>query len=329
MSTVIEETTYAHGARPVSKPRGAVSWAAIIAGAVAATTITLLLLILGTGLGFAAVSPWANEGASAEAIGISTIVWITIVSLIASALGGYMAGRLRTRWYGTKCDEIYFRDTAHGFLAWALSTLLMATLLTSAITSIVSGTAKVGAAALGGAAATAGVAAADGVNDGSSPSDYLLDRLFRKTTATTTPSLTADGNRIAPPRFHGVSKEARKEAAQIFITGIKNDGLADDDKRYLAQVVAREANINEAEAQQRIDQLYSTLAKAKQDAKEAADKAADTAAYTSLWLFISLLAGAFIASLAATRGGRCRDNGCEHDACCQTTTIHSEHRTRP
>jgi hypothetical protein len=326
MSTVIEETTYAHGARPTSKPRGAVSWAAIIAGAVAATTITLLLLILGTGLGFAAVSPWANEGASAETIGVSTIVWITLVSLIASALGGYMAGRLRTRWHGTKCDEIYFRDTAHGFLAWALSTLLMATLLTSAVSSLVSGTAKVGAAAVGGAAATAGVVASDDDTSGA-PSDYLMDRLFRSTSSANTTSLTADGNRVAPPRFRGVSKEARKEAAQIFITGLKNDGLADDDKRYLAQVVARETNITESEAQQRIDQLYSTLAKAKQDAKEAADKAASAAAYAALWMFISLLAGAFVASLAATRGGRCRDNGCEHDACCQTTT-HAERHTR-
>jgi MFS family permease len=112
---------------------GAVSWGAVIAGAVGAAALSLVLFLLGTGLGLAAVSPWSREGISGTTAGVSTIIWITVVQLLASALGGYLAGRLRTRWVTVHTNEVFFRDTAHGFLAWAVATLLMATLLSSAI----------------------------------------------------------------------------------------------------------------------------------------------------------------------------------------------------
>lgn len=112
---------------------GAVSWGAVIAGAVGAAALSLVLLLLGTGLGFAMISPWANRGPSDEALGYSTILWVTVVQLLASALGGYLAGRLRSRWLSVHTNEVYFRDTAHGFLAWSVATLLMATVLSSAV----------------------------------------------------------------------------------------------------------------------------------------------------------------------------------------------------
>ncbi len=112
---------------------GAVSWGAVIAGAVGAAALSLVLLLLGAGLGFAVVSPWAARGISDEAFGASTILWVTAVQLLASALGGYLAGRLRSRWLTVHTNEVYFRDTAHGFLAWSVATLLMATVLSSAV----------------------------------------------------------------------------------------------------------------------------------------------------------------------------------------------------
>jgi heme/copper-type cytochrome/quinol oxidase subunit 2 len=112
---------------------GAVSWGAVIAGAVGAAALSLVLLLLGTGLGLAIVSPWASRAVSEEALGMSTILWVTVVQLLASALGGYLAGRLRSRWTTIHTNEVYFRDTAHGFLAWSVATLLMATVLSSAI----------------------------------------------------------------------------------------------------------------------------------------------------------------------------------------------------
>src|SRR5262245_10012517 len=109
--------------------RGAVSWGAVFAGAVGAAVLSLVLIVLGTGLGLAVVSPWSGDGISATAVSVSTIVWITVVQILASVLGGYLAGRLRSRWVTVHTNEVFFRDTAHGFLAWAVGTLLMATLL--------------------------------------------------------------------------------------------------------------------------------------------------------------------------------------------------------
>lgn len=133
---------------------GAVSWGAVIAGAVGAAALSLVLLLLGTGLGMAVISPWASRGISEDAVGVSTILWVTIVQLLASALGGYLAGRLRSRWTLVHTNEVYFRDTAHGFLAWCVATLLMATVLSSAVgASISMGLGNAEAATAAGAAA--------------------------------------------------------------------------------------------------------------------------------------------------------------------------------
>ncbi|HWL63584.1 MAG TPA: hypothetical protein VNQ32_12350 [Steroidobacteraceae bacterium] len=122
-----------------SRPTGAssaVSWSAIIAGAVAAAALSLILLVLGIGLGLSVVSPWVGATPSESQMTWSTIAWVFVTAFAASGLGGYIAGRLRSRWPSTQQDEVYFRDTAHGFLAWAVATLLTAAVFTSVIGSI-------------------------------------------------------------------------------------------------------------------------------------------------------------------------------------------------
>lgn len=114
----------------------AVSWAAIFAGATGAAALSLLLLILGTGLGFSTVSPWAMDSTSTTRIGFTAILWLSFTQLAASGMGGYLAGRLRTRWAAVHTDEVYFRDTAHGFLTWAVASLLTVMVLTSVLGSI-------------------------------------------------------------------------------------------------------------------------------------------------------------------------------------------------
>src|SRR5689334_18908594 len=98
-----------------------VAWGAVAAGAVAAAALSLILLMLGVGLGLSSVSPWSSAGMSAASFGVSTILWLSFTQLLSSALGGYLAGRLRGRWNDAPPDEVYFRDTAHGFLAWAIA----------------------------------------------------------------------------------------------------------------------------------------------------------------------------------------------------------------
>lgn len=169
----------------------AVSWGAIFGGAVAAAALSLVLFILGIGLGLTSVSPWSQEGIDAGTFGIAAILWITFTSLMASGMGGYLSGRLRTRWVAVHSDEVFFRDTAHGFLAWGLATLLTAMLFSTVTMSAVTGAARAGAAVAGGVAQTAVTATTAGVSaeagmladsEGSSggPMAYFLDSLFRR-----------------------------------------------------------------------------------------------------------------------------------------------------
>ncbi len=107
---------------------GVVSWGAVFAGAVAAAAFGLILLTLGTGLGLAALSPWHSASETAHTFGVAAIVWVCVTQILTSGLGGYLAGRLRHRWPAIEADEVYFRDTAHGFVTWALATLATAAL---------------------------------------------------------------------------------------------------------------------------------------------------------------------------------------------------------
>ncbi len=308
---------YSKAASETSSPTlGAVSWGAILAGATAAAAASLILFVLGTGLGLSSVSPWARSGISGTTFGLTTILWITLTSLVASAIGGYIAGRLRVRWLATHVDEVYFRDTAHGFLAWGLATLATATLLTSVISSIISGAAQVGATVAGNIAggATAATAAAattatqNDAADGSANNQlmsYFVDTLFRRGATTDATSLT----NTAPPA--GDTPEAKAELARIFANGIATGSLPQEDIRYAGRTISQQTNLSQAEAEKRVTDTFNAVQQKMREAETAARTAADQArkvsAYGSLWLFISLLIGAFVASLAAVYGGRQRD----------------------
>lgn len=287
----------------------AVSWGAIAAGAAAAAALSLILLILGTGLGLSTVSPWAHNGMSATTFSVSTILWVTFTQFVAFALGGYLAGRLRARWTEVHTDEVYFRDTAHGFLAWAVASLATAALLTAVIGSIVNAGAQAGATLAGGVAGTAAGAAAtvaDTTKAESGPMAYLLDSLFRKDIDAGQASGTAPGN--VPEQAATVQTA---EVARIFLNTVRSGPLPAEDVRYVGQMVAQRTGLNQGDAEKRVVDVYTraqtTLRNAETAAKEAADKARKASAYGALWIFISLLIGAFAASFAATCGGRRRD----------------------
>ncbi|HDS1300282.1 MULTISPECIES: hypothetical protein [Stenotrophomonas maltophilia group] len=330
---------------PIVPPasESAVSWSAIFAGAVAAAALSLILLILGVGLGLSSVSPWSFEGVSKETFGWSSIAWLTFTALAASGLGGYLAGRLRTKWTQIHGDETYFRDTAHGFVSWAVATLLTAGLLTSAIGGVLGTGAKVAGATAGAAASTAGVAAAGaGSAAAAAPEgdlNYWVDSLFRSATnagaadpaAPPPPGAPMDPNAAPPPAPNAGPREAgmapprpmpvrapasdrrelRAEVNRIIVNSLQGDGLDPADTQYLSQLIARETGMSQAEAQARVTdvqtRMRAALEKAKTTAKQAADDARKAAAHAALWLFITLLIGAFFASLSATWGGRRRD----------------------
>lgn len=298
-----------------SSVTSAVSWGAIAAGAAAGAALSLILLILGVGLGLSSVSPWSREGISAASFGVSTIVWLMLTQLLASAMGGYLAGRLRTRWMDTQTDEIYFRDTAHGFLAWAVASLATAALLTSVIGSILSGGIQAGASVVGGVATTATVAAgglaASGkmASEESGPMAYFIDSLFRR-----------DGSAVAAsstePAMPGEASDRTMaqdaaEVGRIFMNVSRSEPLPPEDIRYVGQLVAQRTGMSQQDAEKRVADVYARaqakLNAAEVAAKDTADKARKASAYAALWIFVSLLSGAFVASLAATYGGRQRD----------------------
>ena len=284
----------------------AVSWGAIFAGAAAAAVLSFVLLILGTGLGMSSLSPWANEGASAKALTIGTGIWVIFMQLASSALGGYIAGRLRTKWVSLHTDEVAFRDTAHGFLAWGVATLFTAWLVASTTTSLVSSGVQAGAQVAGGAASAATAAAAGGAakagseaaksNGDAGPMGYMVDSLFR-------------GPKAKPPAS---GEQATGEVTRIFTNAMTTGKLPEEDARYVAQVVAQRTGVSQQEAEKRVNDTFARIQKTKEEAeakaREAADAARKAAATAALALFIALLIGAFIASYAATVGGRQRDD---------------------
>jgi hypothetical protein len=273
----------------------AVSWAAILAGAFAATAFTIALVALGAGIGLVSISPWSHDNVSVTTFGMLAAAWFVAVQLFASGLGGYLAGRLRTRWVGVHTDEVYFRDTAHGLMAWAVGAVVSALLLTSAASSVTSGVARAGAAAVqavGGAAVGPASQIAGQMGD---PTAYFTDMLFR----------------TDHPAASGDTAATTVETGRIFARALTSGDLPAADKTYVAQVVASRTALSQADAEKRVtdvfDQAKSAAAQAADKAKAVADAARKTGIYVSLWAFASLLVGAFAASYMATVGGRTRD----------------------
>jgi hypothetical protein len=270
------EQTYRQTAREevVEPSLPGVSWAAVGAGAVASLALTLVLLSFGAGLGFSVVSPWGNSGISSTTFEIGTGLYFIVMAMISSAIGGYLAGRLRTKWVGVQTTEVHFRDTAHGFLAWAAASVLGAVLLASPATSLVGG-------ALGGATQSAANPAQ------TSPMNNYVDTLLRSDN----PSAQGQQN----------SSDPRGEMVRLFTASFHNGSdLKPTDRTYVAKIVASRTGLSQADAEKRVNDVVTQV-------KADMDNARKAAMQTAIWLTLSLFIGAFSASLAATEGGGLRD----------------------
>jgi hypothetical protein len=273
-----------------------VSWAAVAAGAVASAALTLLLVAFGAGMGFSAVSPWGDSGVSPSTFSVATGIYLIIISVMSSAVGGYLAGRLRTKWIGVHSNEVFFRDTAHGFLAWAFATLISATALATTTAYLASG----GAAAAGGASSQA----VRPVN----PSEIYVDKLFRSTPTaqSAAPAATTDNTTGANAAALGAGNantpsQSRAEILRLWTADFRGDqDLTAADRTYVAQTVAARTGMSQADAEKRVNDVVI-------ETKAALDGARRAAAKFSFWLTAALLFGAFAASLAAAEGGALRD----------------------
>jgi hypothetical protein len=276
-----------------SRPKSATSWGAIFAGALVAVAVSLILIALGTGIGFASISPWADQGASAGAFSIAAVIWFIVMQWISSLLGGYITGRMRTRWIGTHVHEVFFRDTANGLVTWALATVIVASVLGSSLASGLSGGAKaVTSVASAGVQGAAHGAMAGGTNGNVG---YGMDKLFRSATPGTGGGSDTSGG------------DSRAEATRILANALSTGSVPDADRTYLATLVAARTGVTQDEAQKRVDDLIASANDAAAKAKAAADEARKDAAQVALYTALAMLIGAFIASAAAALGGHLRD----------------------
>ena len=249
-----------------------VSWGAILAGAAAACALTLLLLSLGVGLGFAVVSPWGSSGVSSTSFEIGTGLYFIVMAMVSAGLGGYLAGRLRRKSIGLETVEVQFRDTAHGFLAWAVASIVGAVLLASPASSLLG-------SATGGA-----VQAAVSVSQ-SSPIYNYTDMLLRSDNRTDQQSLA----------------DTRGEVTRLLTTSLRaNNDVSATDRDYLVKAVAARTGLSQADAEKRVNDVIT-------QAKADLDKARKAAMHTAIWLTLSLFIGAFAAAAAAWEGGGVRD----------------------
>jgi hypothetical protein len=266
--------------------KSAASWPAIAAGAFVAIGSSLILLALGAGLGFATTSPRSDHGVSATTFAVTAVIWLIVTQWVSAALGGYIAGRLRSRWIGTHTHEVFFRDTAHGLVTWAVATVLVAGFVGGSAHYLVNGVAR--------AASEVATAGAQAVVSGTL-GPYGTDRLFR-------PMNIPTG--AATPATEG---DVHAEAQRIMTNALGDGQMSDADRAYLVKLVAARTGVSPADAQQRVDEWISSSQQAEAQVKAAAEATRKAAAQTAIYTALSLLIGAFIASVAAALGGRLRD----------------------
>jgi hypothetical protein len=256
--------------------RSGISWAAVLAGAAVIAAMTLLLLSLGVGLGMSVVSPWGGSGVAPTTFKIGTGLYLIVIAMVSSGLGGHVTGRLRRRYAGIHDNEVYFRDTANGFVAWAVASVIGAILLASSANMILG-------------AAIQGTATSARSQDGGLAAAYV-DRLLRPDPA-------------APAAAAGAtaSSDARGELSRLLAASLRDrKDLTAADRGYVAQMVARRTGLSQADAEKRVDEVIT-------EAKTDLDAARKATLQLALWLTASLFLGAFAASIAAAEGGAVRD----------------------
>jgi hypothetical protein len=210
-----------------------VSWPAVFAGAFTIGALALILAVLGAGIGLSSVSPWPNGAAPETRISAGAIIWLILVQLLSASIGGYLTGRLRTKWVSLHTHEIYFRDTAHGFFTWAVALVISTLLFMAYATSI--------------AARPPAASTENGVGS------YFVDMLFR----TDHPTAARADQRL------------RSEAALILTNALRHPDMTRQDQAYLADLVAASTGLSQGEAERRVAETVAADREAVDTARKA------------------------------------------------------------
>jgi hypothetical protein len=276
------------GARPADVARASfIEWGPILAGALTAAALSFVFLTFGAAIGLSVVSPWPSSGVSARTFSALAVFWTLVQQIAAFLAGGYIAGRLRTRWAELNADEIEFRDGLHGALVWALGICIGAALLLATAGAATRAASDLATKAMSVAALN------------TDPLAYYTDTLLRPGSAR-----PSGGAAQTPARVEPVSPEIRAELTRIVARSIANNSLSEPDKTYLASVVSQRTGLPQAEAEKRVADTY---ADANRTIRDSANKARRTAVLGGLVTGISLIISLAAAWWAAQRGGHHRD----------------------
>jgi hypothetical protein len=267
---------------------GAISWSAVIAGALAALAVAFIVVSLGSGIGLAVASPYGS-GPSATTLTIAGAVWLVLAQAVGYAVGGYVAGRVRNDLVAGP-DEARFRDRTHGLVAWAIGVAATGIVLVSLAAMSAGPVARAGAGLAGGPESIAATERTPAEGYGTTnPIAYYVDLLLR----------------AAPPHDQAQNGAVpRDQVARIMLNAVRQGGLSADDRNYLAAVVAAETGVSAQDAQRRVDDVTN---RAKESMQATADNARKAASFLSFWTFMSLLFGAVAAVLGGVLGGEQRD----------------------
>lgn len=258
----------------------ATSWGAILAGAAVALATSLILLTVGAGIGFAMVSPWQAQSAAPKTFAITGVIWLIVTQWVSAAVGGYLAGRLRARWTAVHTHEVFFRDTAHGLIAWSVATILVTVVLAVSAERALAGATR-------GADRLTSLDAPN-VAVGDRDVDSAVDRLLRA------------------PSNPGDATDVRRQVTNLGRGAFLGETLSDADRQYLIATVAQRGGSSSTEAQTRVDDFLNSLRAARTRTQELAEEARKSAEQGAIYTALSLLIGAFVASAAAALGGRLR-----------------------
>jgi len=269
-----------------------VDWKSIIAGAIAASAIFGLLTAFGTAVGLSLTSAHrGSTGLSASTLVIAASLWVVMVHVWSFVAGGYLAGRLSDV-PDLHPEEAVFRAGANGFMVWALGTAIGLLFVT-----FVSGTVVRSASQVVGQAASGVVQAASNLS--AENVSYVADALFR-------PQVSPGGAQPIAGSSTRPDPAVIAEAGRIFAVGLADGSLNADDRSYLAQLVARQTGLPEADAQRRVDETYARAQgmkeAAERQAREAADKARKQAVLAGFLAAAASLAGLVAAVWAAGIG---------------------------
>ena len=256
---------------PIPTPGGPLSyihWGPVFAGAVIAAAVWSVMMAFASAVGLMIVSPSPTWRDGSAWLAVLSGFWIIVVTVGSYALGGYLAGRVRSTWKAAS-DEIDFRDGAHGLLVWAVGVVLSVALLWA--------TAATFTAANNATSTPRESAGAPGFLA------YELDRLFR-----------------SERRLEPVAADVRAEASRILMKGLGRQELPSDDRVHLQRLVAGATGLGVPETERRVITVLT-------EARNSAAQARRTAVILGFASAAALAAAAAAAWFAAGIGGKHRD----------------------